>query len=158
MTSSNLHHIEREKAESSRLLVSSAWPKRRERAADLLKISFFNGDCWLKNGSQHYSNSLKTVLIGLERWLLAHGTCFGKRMLRARSGLVLLVIVKMPRLRNRTCRDLSKYIFLSRVKGSKFILQYIDLIPQASPLPPNVTYLPCFKREELDCPTQIMCI
>ena len=38
-------------------------------------------------------------------------------------------------------------------QGSKFIFQYIDRIPHASPLPPNVTYLPCFKREVLDCPT-----
>ena len=38
MTSSHLHHIEREKAESGRFLVSSAWSKSRERAADLLKM------------------------------------------------------------------------------------------------------------------------
>ena len=40
-------------------------------------------------------------------------------------------------------------------QGSKFIFQYLDRIPHASPLPPNVTYLPCFKREVLDCPTQL---
>ena len=40
-------------------------------------------------------------------------------------------------------------------KWSKFIFQFIDVIPHASPLPPNVTYLPCFKRDVLDCPTQL---
>ena len=38
MESSHLHHIERKKAESGRFLVSSAWSKSRERAADLLKM------------------------------------------------------------------------------------------------------------------------
>ena len=63
------------------------------------------------------------------RWLLEnskHGTCFGKRMLRARSGLVLLVIVRRPRLRNRTCRDPSKNFFCwSRFKYFQIFLVLI---------------------------------